>query len=245
MKNYLGIFAALLMLASCKKAEDRRCFKSAGEPGTKTIVLPAFDRLFLHEHIEYLLIQDSTDRVVITGGEHLLNFIDCAVTDGLLEITNKNKCAFLRSYKKKIKVEIHFTTLINLRFEGSDPLNNLDTLNLPYFTMLIRDGAGSVNLKLKSEMIYADIAHGWGDYTLSGSTKFAWLAARSNGYCDTYGLVIKDSVEIYSDTPGTMKINADGIPVRGKMKCTGDIWYEGAPTMISVQKTSTGKLIQQ
>jgi hypothetical protein len=245
MKNHLWIIAALLVSASCKKAENRKCFKSAGNPGTKTIVLPAFDRLFLHEHIEYLLIQDSTDRVVIAGGNHLLNFIDCTVTDGQLEIKNQNKCAFLRSYKQKIKVEIHFTTLINLRFEGTEPLNNLDTLNTPYFTMLIRDGAGSVNLKLKSEWIYADIAHGWGDYTLAGSTKFAWLAARSNGYCNTYDLAISDSVEVYSDTPGTMKINANGIPVRGKVKCTGDIWYEGAPTMISVQKTSTGKLIQK
>jgi len=245
MKNWIWIFAALLILASCKKAEDRKCFKSAGKPGTKTIALPAFDRLLLHEHVEYLLIQDSTDRVVITGGENLLNFISCEVADGLLEIKNVNKCSFLRNLSKKVKVEIHFTSLINLHYEGSEPLHTQDTINAPYFTMMIRDGAGPVNMTLNSILIYADISHGWGDYTLSGKTNFARISARSNGFCNTFGLAIRDSVEVYSDTPGTIKINADGIPLRGLMKASGDIWYLGSPSLIAVVEKSTGKLVQK
>jgi hypothetical protein len=247
MKNLIILFVLTsFILGSCKKAENRSCFKSIGKNTEKTIELPSFDKLFLKEHIEYLLVQDSTDKLVIKGGENLVNFINWSIDDdGVLYIENKNKCNFLRKLDQIITCEIHFTSLSNVQFEGTEPMKNIDTLNVPYFVMMIRDGAGSVNLTLKSLIINTDISHGWGDYTLSGTTDYARISARSNGYCDVQNLKIKDSVFVSSETVGKIILNANGIPLNGEIKSFGDIWYYGNPTSISVKEISTGKLIKK
>lgn len=247
MKNVILIFLLTsLILGSCKKAENRSCFKSIGKVAEKTIELPAFDKLFLKEHIEYILIQDSTDKLVIKGGENLVNFIHWSIDDDqVLFIENNNKCNFLRKLNQVITCEIHFTNISNVQFEGTEPMKSLDTLNVPYFVLMIRDGAGSVNLKVNSLIINADISHGWGDYTLSGKTDFARIAARSNGFCDVKDLKIKDSVYVSSETVGKIKVAAEGIPLRGEIKSFGDIWYYGTPSFISVKEISTGRLLQQ
>lgn len=247
MKKIAYVFALtslLIQLTSCKKAENRTCFKSTGKDKTITISLPYFNKLWLNPHLEYVLIQDSTDQLVIQGGENLVNLVEWKIdSDDVLTITNGNKCNFLRKLNKKIRVEIHFTNVYNLHFEGTEPLTNIDTLDMPYFVMLIRDGAGSVNLKLKSIFLQADISHGWGDYTLAGSTKTAHIAARSNGYCDVTALNVTDSMYVSSETSGTIKVRANGIPLAGEIRAFGDIWYYGTPSSISVAELSEGRLI--
>ncbi len=238
------ILASFGMLFSCKKAEDRACFKSTGKNAERIVQLPDFEKLLLREHMEFVLIHDTVNKLVITGGEKVINLIHWNVDEEkTLEIKNGNKCSFLRKLDKKIKVEIHYINMYNIHFEGTDSLTNLDTLDIPYFTLLVRDGSGSVNLKLNSIIIAADISHGWGDYTLAGKTNFARIAARSNGYCDVLGLKIQDSVFVSSETSGTIKLNANAIPLRGELKGNGDIWYWGIPSLISVNELSLGKLV--
>lgn len=240
----LALSSILFQVSSCKKAENRTCFKSTGKEKTISISLPYFNKLWLNPHLEYVLIQDSTDRLVITGGENLVNLVEWNIdSDYVLTITNGNKCNFLRKLDKKIRVEIHFTNVYNLHFEGTEPLTNVDTLDMPYFVMLIRDGAGSVNLNLKSIVLQADISHGWGDYTLGGKTQIAHIAARSNGYCDVTALQVTDSMYVSSETSGTIKVRVDGIPLTGEIRALGDIWYYGTPSSISVTELSKGKLI--
>lgn len=243
----IGLLAiASLLVTSCKKAEDRTCFKSTGKETELAIPLPDFDKLFLREHIEFVMIQDSTDQLVIKGGENLVKHITWNIDqDKVLEIKNKNKCSFLRKLNKRVMVEIHFTNMSNIHFEGTEPLTNRDTLFMPYFTLLIRDGAGPVKLNFNSIGISADISHGWGDYTLAGKTQYARIAARSNGFCDVLNLKVRDSLTVSSETSGLIKVNANGIPLRGNIKTNGDIWYYGVPTLIDVNRTGSGKLISK
>jgi hypothetical protein len=235
-----------VLVTACKKAENRRCWKSTGDETTVEIPVDDFDRLMLHGHISYVLIQDSLDKVVITGGKNLVNFIECTVSgDGLLEIKNNNKCAFLRSGKKELIAEIHCTSVSNIRYEGTEYLKSVGTIHSPYFALLVRDGAGPVDLTLNSIVIDADISHGWGDYTLRGTVAYAKIGARSNGYCDVFGLQITDSVYVASETPGNIKVNANGIPLRGYIKNSGDVWYKGVPSLIDVYRTGEGEVLNK
>jgi Putative auto-transporter adhesin, head GIN domain len=244
MKTCLIICLVLLGFTACKKPENRKCFKSTGEDTTLEIPLSEFNRLKLHPHVSYILIQDSTDKVVITGGKNVVNLVECKVEDELLEITNKNKCNFLRNAKRELLVEIHFTNIINIHYEGSEFLKSEGTLNLEYFTLMVRDGAGPVNLTLNSKVIDADISHGWGDYTFHGTTETARISARSNGFCDVYDLTITDSVYVASDTSGHLRVRAEGIPLYGYIKSGGDIFYKGNPSVINVTRTGSGELIK-
>ena len=240
-------FIAFLIfgLQSCKKAKDRSCFKATGDEVTKEIPLGSFEFMELHPHLEYELIQDSLDKLVITGGENVVNFVDASIVDNRLYIKNKNRCPFFRDPKKMIKVEIHFTTLYNLHYEGSERIFSKDTLQLPYFTLTIRDGAGPVALKLNSEIIQADILHGWGDYTLEGKAKIARIGARSNGFCDTRKLLVTDSIYVASETSGDMYVNVGNLPLYGYIKSIGNVYYTGSPSPIQVIESSSGKLIAQ
>ena len=236
-----GVFVILFM--SCQKAEDRTCWKSAGEESTLEIEVPAFDKLKLHEQLQYVLVQDTVEKIVVIGGKNLLNFVKVDVTDMLLDISNENQCKFLRSYKKKLKVEIHFKDLMNIHFEGTDSLTNIGTLKFGWMTFLIRDGAGSVKLNFNAEDINATITHGWGDFVFTGSTKKASLHIQSNGYCDTYGLEVLESLTVISRSQGTTKVNANSSKFKAEINSGGNILYKGTPLSIKLNQYGTGELI--
>lgn len=244
-RNLFIIFSLFCLISSCKKPENRKCWKFLGKESIKEISVTSFSKLKLNKHLAYVIIQDSLDKIVLRGGENMLNLVECNVNNDLLEITNTNKCNFLRNQKKSITVEIHCTNIYNIHYEGTEYLKTEGTLVSDYFVLFIRDGAGPVTMNLQSKIIDADISHGYGDYTLTGTTEFARISARSNGYCDTYGLAVSDSIYVSSETPGIIKIQANGIPIRGYSKGTGDIWYKGSPTSIDVILNSTGKVLDK
>lgn len=240
------VFLLIFQFSACKKAENRKCFKTTGSDAVKSLVLPAFDKLLLKEHIEYVLIQDSTNQLIIRGGENVINFIEWSVDDeNRLKIENKNKCSFLRKLSSKIIVEIHYTEVNDIHFEGTESLTNIGSLKGSYLSLLIRDGAGSVNLNLDVPLTFADISHGWGDYTFTGKTDYAEIRARSNGYCNVYGLEVRDSIFTSSSTAGTIKLNANGIPLRGEILTNGKVVYRGTPSLIDVKITGSGALVPE
>ena len=236
----------ILLLVSCKKPVDRACVKSHGKEAIKEIGVSAFNRVFLPEKINYVLVQDTVEKVVLSGGENMLNFIRIEVVDGRLELYNENKCAFLRNFKQKVTAEIHFKELINIHYEGTEELTNKGLLELGWLTLLIRDGAGPVKLNMNAAAVFATISHGWGDFTFTGTVGHANLNVRSNGYCDTYGLTITDSITVVSSTPGSVKINAHNAGLKAEINGSGDIFYKGTTLgEPMLYRYGSGELIHQ
>ena len=243
MKPIVVLSFVVFVLSGCKKPEDRPCWKTAGEEAEMTVALEPFTKLFLKEHVEFILVQDTVEKVVLTGGKNLLNFISVSVSDQTLEIGNQNKCTFFRSYDKKVKAEIHFKNIENIRFEGSESLTNKGKLNFSWLTLLIRDGAGPVNLNVDALAIIATISHGWGDFTFTGDVNYANFNVWSNGFCNTYGLNVKDSITVISSTQGAVRINADQVKLKAETNGSGHIYYRGVPSSISFNKYGLGELI--
>jgi hypothetical protein len=244
MKVAIGFIFLIITLISCKKEEDRICLKSSGNLDSLVLFTDSFNKLFLHEHLVFELVQDSIDKVVITGGENLIQHVAVTVTDGTLDIVNRNKCSFLRSYNKKIKVRIHFKSLINMHLEITEPMSNIGKMKFDWLTFLLKDGSGSVNLQFDAQAIFATISHGWGDFTFTGSTRYANLNMRSNGYCNLYGMNVADSVTIISNTQGSVKISANGIKLKAQTLSDGNIYYKGIPSSIQFDRFANGELIQ-
>jgi hypothetical protein len=240
---FLTYVVLAFFLFACKKPEDRRCWKQAGEEDTLAVNVNAFQKINVQEHLVCTLVQDTIEKVVISGGKNLLNFVGVNVENGLLTLTNENKCSFLRSYEQRVKVEIHFKTLSNIDFEGTEPLTCRDTLQLDWFTLLIRDGAGPVNLLLNAQLITATLAHGYGDFTMQGQTNQAIFNVRSNGYCNTYGLKIAESITVISRTQADLRINAHQCILRAQTEVGGNIYYKGVPNSIEFNRYGSGNLI--
>jgi hypothetical protein len=242
--NLLVLFLCFLTLFACKKPEDRNCIKSVGDDTEKVIIPPAFDKILLHEKLEFVLVQDSVEKIVLKGGKNLLNFVKIEMIDGVLDISNTNKCHFLRTYKRKILVEIHFINLSNIHFEGTETLTNIGLLQFNWLSFLIRDGAGQVNLNFNAQSIDATISHGWGDFTFTGTVNQANINVRSNGYCDTYGLQIIDSLTVISKTQGSVRVNSNGVKLKAQLEGDGNIYYRGIPSSIQKNKYGNGELIE-
>ncbi len=118
-------------------------------------------------------------------------------------------------------------------------------MDLSWLNLIIRDGGGSVDLQLNADHIYSTITNGYGDFKLSGSTNALNIFLLTNGYCDTYDLDVKDSINIETNTPSTCKIRANQSYLKGKIGGQGDVWYQGIPDSISMIELGTGKLINK
>ena|SRR6218665_3709027 len=245
MKKLFPVLVLVLVCFSCKKAEDRSCFKFWGEEKTIEIPLEDFDKLFLNAHLEYELVQDSTDKLVIIGGENVVNKVEWSISDDkVLSLSNKNKCNFLRNERKIIKVEIHYTNIYNIHFEGTEPLTTRGKLKTNYFVLFIRDGAGPVTMDLDCISVFADISHGWGNYTLTGKTEYATIGARSNGFADTRGLTVNQSIYVAHESSGKIKVNCGSLQLDGYLKSNGNIEYVGSPSLVNVLDTGDGEVVK-
>jgi hypothetical protein len=242
--KYLPLIFGIAFLFACKKPEDRSCLKKSGGMAERTVTVQNFDRLFLKEHIEYVLIQDSTDKVVIRGGENLLNFITIESTDGLLTLSNHNKCNYLRHYAT-VKVEIHYTKLINILYEGTETLTTEDTLKTDYLTLTLKDGGGSMDVCIDALDVNAVNTNGWGDLKLSGKAVTTKMQISGDGCFDCQHLETQGMLNVISSSSRPQKVKASGIPLKAEINGIGNIEYVGFPSTIFLSRYGKGELINR
>ena len=245
MRGLVICLIGLITFAACKKAENRRCVKTAGAETELVHDVDSFDKLDIGPNVKVVLVQDSIERVIVRGGENLVNFIQVDVTDGTLKIVNDNKCNFLRSYKHVVEVEIHLINIINVLFKGTKELSCSNQLNLPYLTFVIEEGAGQCKLNLNCSSLFLGSGFGWGNYEVEGQTNYLKIDLRDNGFGDLYDLQIQDSATVISSSSERMKINLDGALARVETSSYGDIWYIGTPTFLEYNQYGEGELINQ
>lgn len=244
MRVIFFILTLLFFVPSCKKASERKCWKSAGPYAEKVIQLGDFDRLLLKEHLRYTLVQDSTNQVVIKGGANMIDWIEVYTENGLVSIRSKNKCNFFRKYAV-VDVEIHYTSMINIVFEGTESLTCLDTLKTNYLSLTLTDGGGSMHILVDAIDIRTDLTHGWGDLTVAGNTNTSRFHLTGDGFIDATQLKVRDSISFISNSSTIQKINAANCKLKSEINGIGDIWYYGIPTAIYNMEYGKGKLINK
>lgn len=246
MNKLLIVFLIFITISSCKKAEDRSCLKSTGEITSKTIYTGDFSKLYLMEHIEYILVQDTVSFVYLHGGENLLGFINCSVENDELTIKNENKCKFLRYKRGKIIAEIHFTQLSDLVFQGTEMLVNKNNWNFEFLNIVLKDTGGSMYLtNFNGNILNIINTHGWGDITLNGNVNYFKVDLDGNGYFDSRNFNVKDSVSIITASSTLSKLNSANCLLKAELTGAGDIWYFGLPSNIKKKELGTGKLIDK
>jgi hypothetical protein len=233
----------LLTVLSCKKAEDRSCFKTTGDDTQIEIKLLPFKKIILTEHLEFVLVQDTVEKAIVIGGNNLLNFITFNQVGDVLEIRNENKCNFLRAYHRKVKVELHFKMINALDFKGTETLSNQDSLHFDNLVINIFDGCGSVYLTLEGKKLYTILSSGYGDFTFNGKVNYANIEVTNNGYCDLYELKVRDSLTAISKSQGNMKVGVNSIKLKAEINTRGNILYKGTPSSIHLLRYGNGELV--
>lgn len=237
------LFIISFLLFACKKPADRNCVKFHGKDSQNEIFLGEFHKVFLGSHIKYVLVPDVENKMIVSGSKNTINLITSGIEGGLLTIENKNKCNFLRSYKRKITVELHFKDINNILYEGTEELTTVGTITTPDLFVLIRDGAGPMNLNLNTDVLNFKISNGWGNYVLNGNVKYANFDIKSNGFGDASGLNIQDSIHIVSNSSEQNYFNADQASLKAQTFTFGNIYYKGTPSDIEFNQYGSGQLI--
>ena len=235
----------LLFFSACKKEEDRNCFKFIGKEDVLEFMLEDFDRLILGKNLKYVFVQDIENKIILKGGENLLNFIRFNNSEGEIKIEDKNKCNFLRNQDKKVVVEIHYVNVSEILFLGTEKVEFQNQMIANNMLLNLRDGAGEFNLNLKANQLNMIVSSGWGNFNINGEVNFLKLDIRSNGFGSAYGLNVRDSVHVLSNSTELFKFNAEGCFVRSQMYEKGDVWYIGQPSSINHVSFGSGQLIDK
>ncbi len=243
--KYIFYTIILFFLFSCKKPEDRRCFKSIGDEISITRQLDDFSKIKMGKLLKFRMVQDTVNKVILTGGKNLLNFIRTDIENGQLIVENQNKCNFLRKFDKKVTVEVHFKNVVNIEFNGSEEVEAVNQLQTDYLSLYLSDGSGKFNLNVNAKTLYVMMAHGFGNFEIKGNVDYLRLEVRTAGFGSTYGLQVKDSIHAISKTVQPIKINANNCLIRTQTHSSGDIWYIGNPTFIEHFSYAEGELIDK
>lgn len=234
-----------LQVTSCKKPENRSCWKGAGSSISKIIVLPDFQQMEIHQRLKIELIQDSVSYMEVIAGENLVNFIDWKVVDGKLEIWNRNKCPFLRYKNDELTLKIHFSALSKLIYWGSELLTSKDTIQTNHLDVLMNDGAGDLDLTVLANSINVVNPHGFSNISLGGTCNFLRLDIDGYGRFDARQMQVTDSISLMYASNGISYLSANQVKLKAELSSTGDIWYYGQPSVIEKIRYSSGDLIQK
>jgi len=251
MNRYVVLGISLMFplgLITCRKAEDRKCWKSIGPETTREVALPTFTKLHVNPQVEVVLVPATEHKLVLHGGKNMLKNVSYNIDEyGFLQLKNDNTCGFLKNYKKqKVTVEVHFVDLQELFFEGTYDLTTKDTLFTTNFILTMRDGAATANLTIDCDFIQVYQEHGYGDVVLNGSTRQAFLRVKSNCYSETSNLKVDSTLIVLSTSSVATIVNAHQtndliVEISGR----GDVIYKGTPNTIFYQQYGSGNLIQQ
>jgi hypothetical protein len=210
----------------------------SGEEGRRDIKLESFHTIEISGIYNIILVQDSTDHLVITG-QNNIGSINAAVNGDTLDIINRKK---MTMNADKNTLEIHFSTV--------ERIVTLDPVDI--------SGQGTI----KSENLYLDALGEIANMNLAVDCKYFQLVNSGNtlgnfifkgkaGDCyifNRYGCrvfadsLICRSATVLNESVGDVRISAlENIQVF--IQGPGNILYHGSPYIQILEKRGTGRVI--
>ena len=188
---------------------------------------------------DIILIQDSTNRMVITG-KNDINSITANITGDTLTIDDHKKMYFNTS---KNKIVLHFRNLQDLKTYNPVTVSNTDTLRANYFNF---DGLGEIaEARFTVDCDYFSMgnsANTLGFLYVKGKSNDCYLFNRYGGAIIADSLSCKNAI-IVNESVGDVYVNAsDNIKVY--IWGPGNIYYYGSPVIEIAEKRGEGRLIQ-
>jgi hypothetical protein len=223
----------LLTFVSCQKIlfdDDVR---------TNEIILEDFNAVEFYGIYNIVLVQDSTNRLVITGSNDIYS-VDAFIENDTLIIDNHKKVSF---NAEKNRLVLHFTNLDHIATHDPVNISNRDTINADRF---VYHGVGEIteaDLTINCiQLIVSNSANTLGDFYFRGKVSYCLLWNRYGSGMFADGLTCKDA-DIYTESIGPVNINASG-HIRAFIRGPGNIYYYGNPVIDIEEKTGEGEIIK-
>lgn len=243
VQRTISILILLLILGACKKSSDRPCFKGTGDMISEIRDLGNFNSLQLYDFIDYDLIQDSSNKVVVHCGENLSSFVTTELENGVLTIKDDNSCHWLRSLPVKIKVDVHFTHLSNIRSESAGTIQTLGPITQENIVFDNYHSAATIYLQIDAEEATIRLSAGGPLCEVEGEADHVFLRNSGSGKLIADEL-ITNSAWVDNKDNGEIRTSVNGGPLWYLIDGHGDIYYRGeASEMLEVSRLGEGELI--
>lgn len=234
-----------IFIISCNKENALDCFKSNGSEKTETRYLAGFKRIQAYDKIEYTIVQGNEYKVEITAGSNILSSIKTIVKDSVLTIHDKNKCNFVRGYKKQIKVKITLPRLQKIDNLGVGTIR-FDP-NFTQDSIFVRsENSGDTYVSGNFYLVITS-SHGDGNIIVDGTCNTLYVYTNGTNFFKGEDLTVTNYAFIESYSLANTRIKA---PYNGTLECNihndGNVYYDGNPLYINdfSDGKAKGKLIK-
>jgi hypothetical protein len=231
-------------MTSCKKAEDRSCFKGHGADTSVEIPLDSTNYFILNKRMKFRIFEDTLRKLVIRGGENVIGMVDVETSAYTTTITNSNKCHFLRDADRFIEVEIHYPYLEKFRLLTSDSVIFENTIYSKNLDIELYESGSSLVIDVDNNYTYIVVSRGTADYTLTGHSNSAAVKIQDNGYANAMGFT-SESIFAFQGSTAPLKLNLAGSEVFLLVDGSGDTYYVGVPDSLVTTGSGSGNVIPQ
>ncbi len=244
MKKETFLLVILILLTySCKKNSIGDCFLSTGKVIEESRNVDFFNKIILKDNVNLHLTQGEKNKLVVKAGENLIKKIITRINkDSCLEITNENRCNWMRSYKNPIDIYLTFTTLSDIEYHSVGNIDNTDTLRLDSLKINVREGAGIIKLCVDTHEFFTHIHRGTATIESFGKTGVSFVYSAGFGLVDNRnldaGIVYmrtKSSNDVYVRVSYLLTANIGNI---------GNVYYFGNPSNIEKSGNGNGQIIK-
>ncbi|MBU2553806.1 MAG: DUF2807 domain-containing protein [Bacteroidetes bacterium] len=242
-RQYLfWILIVVTSLTACNKTHVEDCFKSSGELTMESRVLPPFNNIKLFDNVDLVLQQGVTTQCEVEAGKHLLSGIVTEVDEkGNLNIRNTNSCNWIRSFNQPIRVYLELQKLDTLDYRSIGNIYTPDTLFQDTLIVNLYEGAGRVDLLIKSKLLRAGLHYGTQELIISGKCGLVY------GYTAGFGLIDMRNLEasllyVNNNSGNNMYVRATE-ELGATIQSLGNIYYYGSPPVVNFSKQGAGDLI--
>jgi hypothetical protein len=236
----------LFFVAACTKENALDCFKSNGKEITETRYLDGFNKIQAYDKIEYTIVQGNEFKAEITAGSNIMSSIKTTVKDSVLAIHNKNKCNFVRGYKKQIKVKITLPRLQKIENLGVGNIH-FDP-NFKQDSIFVRsENTGDTYINGNYYLITTS-SYGHGNIIVEGNCNTLYVYINGTNFFKGENLNVANYAFIESFSIANAYIKS---PNNGVFECNihsdGNIYYSGNPSLINnfSNGKAKGKLIKE
>jgi len=226
---WISLFlVTLLELTSCNKETTFDCFKSTGSIERVPRPVSYFHSIQMNDNVNVYLVQSDSCTLELESGNNLMNQIVTEVTaDSILVIGNNNTCNWVRSYSKPINVYLNIVELKNIEYRSVGDLLSADTLRLDSLQIDIYEGAGMIDLILRTHICETNLHYGTVDVTLKGRSDANVFYQLGAGKIDASEL-LTGNVYLRNWSSNNMFVWATNF-LSVEIKGLGNVYYRGNP----------------
>ncbi|MEO6302494.1 MAG: DUF2807 domain-containing protein [Bacteroidia bacterium] len=208
------------------------CFKSTGTEITELRTVDKFNIIKSYNKIDVNITKGTEFKVEVVAGKHVMKSIKTIVADGILSLEDKNRCNFVRGYKRKVTVNITMPYLIRVENRGVGTI--VFTENYAQDTIhVLAENSGDIYLSGTFNQVKTS-SHGNGDIYLSGSCNTLYAYTYGTNLLKAESLTVNNYAFIETISIGDCFINA---PNGGTLECNiwraGNVHYKGNPATVS------------